>query len=76
MVVFSSKRTFTDGRRVTRFEAITDTEMSHDQIADMQTGLGYHPAGYFGPDRVVVRVGSGENQGRFVTTWECSGSCD
>jgi hypothetical protein len=46
----------------------------HGYVAceEMQTDLGYHPAGYGGPDNLkTLDTDDGK-----VTRWECSASCD
>lgn len=53
------------------FTAISDTELTREQVEEAQIMLGYHPAGYdcWG----IKQVPEGT---KVKTTWECARSCD
>jgi hypothetical protein len=72
MKVISEKRTFTDGRRTTKFEMRTDVPPSTAQVTESQLRCGYHPCGYGGP----YHIDTNKVDGVYVTVWECAGSCD
>lgn len=66
-------RTYTDGQSVARFEMVTDKEPTGKEVEEQQLKDGYHPDGYGGPWKIVTKP---REDGKFVTTWECLGSCD
>ena len=57
-----------------RFEAVYDGKPTNDQLSEEQRDLGYHPAGYGGPD--YVRYSPPDKDGHIMVSWSCSGSCD
>ena len=67
-------RTFTDGYRKTTFEMVTDNKPTQSEIVEQQCNDGYDPRGYgfFSWSVLTVKMADG----KFKTTWECSGSCD
>lgn len=56
----------------TWFEAISDTKPADAEIVEAQKELGYHPAGYGGPNGIKTT----EENGQFKTVWCCWSSCD
>jgi len=72
MIVFSEKRIYADCRYKTSFKMVTDISPSKEQIAQSQIRLHYHPNGYGEPWGAKTR----EEDGKFVTIWNCAGSCD
>lgn len=75
MTVISEKRTGRTGslgRGYVQFELRSGSEPSMQDVADSQVRCGYNPAGYGGP----YRVKTVKEDDVYVTTWECSGSCD
>lgn len=56
-----------------RFEAVYDARPTDDQLSEEQLALGYHPAGYGGPDSPRFTTLS---DGKVKVEWSCSGSCD
>lgn len=53
------------------FKAVSNEEVGIDLIYQVQTNLGYHPAGYdsFGHSTTKIK-------NIYFTTWSCSTSCD
>lgn len=54
------------------FRCVADKELDNDTISNLQSKAGYYPQGYGGPDK-IKRV---QEDGKWVHTWECSGSAD
>ncbi len=55
------------------FEAISQEPITKDDVALIQTKLGYHPAGYDGP--WIANINNESIEG-YITSWTCSTSCD
>lgn len=75
MQVIRSKKTGSTGNRVSdhvNFEMVTDVEPTSDQVAEEQRKLGYHPAGYGGPNGVSTV----KQDKHYKTVWYCYASCD
>jgi hypothetical protein len=58
---------------INRYRMTTNHIPSLDEIANAQNELGYHPAGYGGPNNIKTRD-IGNNT--FETVWESFASCD
>lgn len=55
------------------FEAISVEPLTLEDIAVIQTNLGYSPSGYGGPD---IANRNNESIEGYITSWTCSASCD
>ena len=56
------------------FEMESDFTPSPALVSAMQERLGYHPAGYDGPWHIKTTGGAVPHT--WLTTWDCSASCD
>ena len=56
-----------------KYEALFDTPPTRKDLVDAQMSLGFHPAGYSGPDEIVIDQ---QDDGCFLARWTSSGTCD
>lgn len=59
--------------KVNRGEVITIDPLFGRGLAEAQIDMGYHPAGYGGPNGIVVKL---LTAGTISVQWTCAGSCD
>lgn len=58
------------------FLVISNMTVNDDILSGIQRRLGFHPGGYGGPMNVKTEIKKSEGKEVYLTTWECSGSCD
>ena len=54
------------------FEMHTHLKPTGEQVLEAQLECGYHPSGYGAPMNITSR----QEDGHYITTWQCFGSCD
>lgn len=79
MIIGKAEITRKTGCRVSDriwWRAEFDTKPDAAELNQTQTGGGYSPLGYFGPNDIGSNLSVVEEDGRWVATWCCSASCD